>query len=65
MQKNYEADQRRSLQADSTTASAMLEGIKTDAAIRNSTNAAGIRLAYVTDPWGTEIEITEGLRPTS
>jgi catechol-2,3-dioxygenase len=40
-------------------------GIKTDGAIRNSTNAAGIRLVYVTDPWGTEIEITEGLRPTS
>lgn len=40
-------------------------GIKTDAAIRNSTNAAGIRLVYVTDPWGTEIEITEGLATTS
>jgi catechol 2,3-dioxygenase-like lactoylglutathione lyase family enzyme len=40
-------------------------GIKTDGAIRSSTNAAGIRLVYVTDPWGTEIEITEGLRPTS
>jgi catechol 2,3-dioxygenase-like lactoylglutathione lyase family enzyme len=40
-------------------------GVKTDGAIRNSTNAAGIRLVYVTDPWGTEIEITEGLRPTS
>jgi len=40
-------------------------GIKTDGAIRSSTNAAGIRLVYVTDPWGTEIEITEGLRPQS
>lgn len=40
-------------------------GIKTDGAIRSSTNAAGIRLVFVTDPWGTEIEITEGLRPTS
>ena len=40
-------------------------GIKTDGAIRSSTNAAGIRLAYVTDPWGTEIEITEGLAPRS
>lgn len=40
-------------------------GLKTDGAIRNSTNAAGIRLVYVTDPWGTEIEITEGLAPKS
>ena len=40
-------------------------GIKTDGAIRSSTNAAGIRLVYVTDPWGTEIEITEGLRTSS
>ncbi len=36
-------------------------GIKTDGAIRNSTNASGLRIVYVTDPWGTEIEITEGL----
>src|SRR5207237_10203507 len=40
-------------------------GIKTDGAIRSSTNAAGLRIVYVTDPWGTEIEITEGLRTTS
>lgn len=40
-------------------------GIKTDAAIRNSTNAAGLRIVYITDPWGTEIEITEGLRTSS
>jgi hypothetical protein len=26
--------------------------------------AVGIRLVYVTDPWGTEIEITEGLVST-
>lgn len=36
-------------------------GIKTDGAIRNSTNASGLRIVYVTDPWGTQIEITEGL----
>jgi hypothetical protein len=36
-------------------------GIKTDAAVRNSANASGLRIAYITDPWGTEIEITEGL----
>jgi catechol 2,3-dioxygenase-like lactoylglutathione lyase family enzyme len=40
-------------------------GIKTDGDIRNSTNAAGLRIVYVTDPWGTEIEITEGLRTSS
>jgi catechol 2,3-dioxygenase-like lactoylglutathione lyase family enzyme len=39
-------------------------GIKTDGAIRNSANAAGLRIVYVTDPWGTEIEITEGLAAT-
>ena len=39
-------------------------GIKTDAAIRNSTNAAGLRIVFITDPWGTEIEITEGLATT-
>jgi hypothetical protein len=40
-------------------------GIKTDGDIRNSTNAAGLRIVYVTDPWGTEIEITQGLRTSS
>lgn len=50
---------------DAFAAKLQAAGIKTDAAIRSSTNAAGIRLVYVTDPWGTEIEITEGLRPTS
>ena len=39
-------------------------GIKTDAAIRISTNASGLRIAFVTDPWGTEIELTEGLATT-
>lgn len=36
-------------------------GIKTDADIRNTPNAANLRIVYITDPWGTEIEITEGL----
>src|SRR3954471_12846614 len=40
-------------------------GITTDAAIRNSANAAGLRIVYITDPWGTEIEITEGLTTTA
>ena len=46
---------------DAFVAKLQAAGIKTDAAIRNSTNAAGLRIVYVTDPWGTEIEITEGL----
>ena len=50
---------------DAFVAKLQAAGIKTDGAIRSSTNAAGIRLVYVTDPWGTEIEITEGLRPQS
>src|SRR5581483_7803662 len=45
---------------DAFVAKLQAAGIKTDAAIRNSTNAAGLRIVYVTDPWGTEIEITEG-----
>jgi catechol 2,3-dioxygenase-like lactoylglutathione lyase family enzyme len=39
-------------------------GVKTDGAIRNSPNAAGLRIVYITDPWGTEIELTEGLVAT-
>jgi catechol 2,3-dioxygenase-like lactoylglutathione lyase family enzyme len=41
------------------------EGIKTDGAVRDSTNATGVRIVYMTDPWGTEIEITQGLASTS
>ncbi len=46
---------------DAFVAKLTAAGIKTDAAIRNSTNASGLRIVYVTDPWGTEIEITQGL----
>jgi hypothetical protein len=49
---------------DAFVARIQAAGIKTDAAIRNSTNASGLRIVYVTDPWGTEIEITEGLATT-
>ena len=49
---------------DAFVAKLQASGVKTDAPVRNSTNAAGIRLAYVTDPWGTEIEITQGLADT-
>lgn len=46
---------------DAFVAKLQAAGIKTDAAIRNSTNASGLRIVFVTDPWGTKIEITEGL----
>ena len=36
-------------------------GIKTDGEVRNSANASGLRIVNITDPWGTEIEITQGL----
>src|SRR5437667_4168325 len=49
---------------DSFVSKLQAAGIKTDAAIRNSANASGLRIVYVTDPWGTEIEITEGLGST-
>ena len=46
---------------DAFVAKLKASGIQTDGDIRSSANAAGIRLVYVTDPWGTQIEITEGL----
>jgi len=49
---------------DAFVAKLQAAGIKTDAAIRNSANASGLRIVYVTDPWGTKIEITEGLAAT-
>jgi len=38
-------------------------GIHTEAPIRTSGNASKLRLTYITDPWGTYIELTEGLTP--
>ena len=49
---------------DAFVAKLQASGIKTDAAIRNSANASGLRIVYITDPWGTEIEITQGLATT-
>jgi catechol-2,3-dioxygenase len=49
---------------DAFVAKLQAAGIKTDAPVRNSTNASGLRIAYTTDPWGTEIELTEGLNTT-
>ncbi|MGE0360872.1 MAG: VOC family protein [Vicinamibacterales bacterium] len=31
--------------------------------IRTTPNVSGLRLFFLTDPWGTEIEVTEGLPP--
>jgi catechol 2,3-dioxygenase-like lactoylglutathione lyase family enzyme len=49
---------------DAFVAKLQAAGIKTDAAVRNSTNASNLRIAYITDPWGTEIELTQGLAAT-
>jgi len=38
-------------------------GIPPEAAIRTSPNASKLRIAFLTDPWGTYIELTEGLTP--
>jgi catechol 2,3-dioxygenase-like lactoylglutathione lyase family enzyme len=45
---------------DAFVAKLQAAGIKTDAPIRNSTLVNGLRIVYITDPWGTEIELTEG-----
>src|ERR1019366_2910648 len=39
------------------------QGIKIDQGITQSPNSTRLRLAYVTDPWGTRIELTQGLAP--
>lgn len=38
-------------------------GVKFDEAYRASKNSAKVHIAYLTDPWGTRIELTEGLVP--
>lgn len=50
---------------DSFVSKLKAAGINTDGDVRTSTNASGLRLVYITDPWGTEIEITEGLATSS
>ncbi len=37
-------------------------GLETDEGVRNSISMPGVRVAWLTDPWGTRIEITEGLQ---
>jgi catechol 2,3-dioxygenase-like lactoylglutathione lyase family enzyme len=41
------------------------QGTKLDEPIRNSANAQHLTVAFVTDPWGTRIELTEGLSPAA
>lgn len=41
------------------------EGVKTNGPIRTSPNLSGLRVAFITDPWGTFIELSQGLRPKS
>lgn len=38
-------------------------GVPIETPIRNSANAANLRIAYILDPWGTYIELTKGLAP--
>jgi catechol 2,3-dioxygenase-like lactoylglutathione lyase family enzyme len=40
-------------------------GVSIETQIRNSANASKLRIAYVMDPWGTYIEITQGLAPAT
>lgn len=39
------------------------QGVKLDEAVRPSQAATTLKVAYLTDPWGTRIELTEGLAP--
>ncbi len=41
------------------------QGIKIDEGPRQSANSKRLRVAFVTDPWGTRIELTQGLEPVS
>jgi catechol 2,3-dioxygenase-like lactoylglutathione lyase family enzyme len=38
-------------------------GVPIETQIRNSANAPNLRIAYILDPWGTYIELTQGLAP--
>jgi catechol 2,3-dioxygenase-like lactoylglutathione lyase family enzyme len=40
-------------------------GISLETPIRTSANASKLRIAFLMDPWGTYIELTEGLSPAS
>jgi len=38
-------------------------GVPIETQIRGSANASRLRIAYIMDPWGTYIELTQGLTP--
>jgi catechol 2,3-dioxygenase-like lactoylglutathione lyase family enzyme len=40
-------------------------GINLDEPIRNSANSSRVKVAFITDPWGTRIELTQGLAPAA
>ena len=49
---------------DQFTKTLQADGIQLEApGVRNSANAPNLRIAYIFDPWGTYIELTEGLTP--
>jgi len=51
---------------DQFTKTLQADGIMLEApGIRASANAPNLRIAYIFDPWGTYIELTEGLTPKS
>jgi catechol 2,3-dioxygenase-like lactoylglutathione lyase family enzyme len=39
------------------------QGTKLDEPIRSSANSQHLKVAFITDPWGTRIELTQGLSP--
>ena len=39
------------------------QGIEFEGPVRQSANASHLKIAFLTDPWGTRIELTEGLTP--
>jgi catechol 2,3-dioxygenase-like lactoylglutathione lyase family enzyme len=41
------------------------QGITLDEPIRPSQNSKRLKVVYLTDPWGTRIELTQGLAPSS
>ena len=55
---------RRVKNIDETVKRLDAAGIKIDGGvIRTSPNASKLRIAFITDPWGTYIELTNGLTP--
>jgi catechol 2,3-dioxygenase-like lactoylglutathione lyase family enzyme len=50
---------------DSFVKSLESQGIKIDEGPRASRNSSKLKVAYITDPWGTRIELTEGLAPAA